>query len=68
MSNRSQEHERIFNGPEQAHATVILAHYAGAGVDTDFVTAFAVGLANHGFRLVRYHFSCCCGASNVGLE
>ena len=56
MSNRSQEHEWIFNGPEQAHATVILAHGAGAGVDTDFMTAFAEGLAGHGFRVVRFEF------------
>ena len=56
MSNRSQEHERIFNGPEQAHATVILAHGAGAGVDTDFMTAFAEGLAGPGFRVVRFEF------------
>ena len=56
MSNRSQEHERIFNGPEQAHATVILAHSAGAGMNTDFMTAFAEGLAGHGFRVVRFEF------------
>jgi len=54
MSNRPQEHERIFNGPEQAAATVILAHGAGASMDTDFMDAFAVGLAGHGLRVVRF--------------
>ena len=56
MSNRPQEQGRIFNGPEQARATVILAHGAGAGMDTDFMDAFAVGLADRGLRVVRFEF------------
>ena len=56
MSNRPQEHERIVNGPQRAPATIILAHGAGAGMDTDFMDAFADGLADHGFRVVRFEF------------
>ena len=56
MSNRPQQHERIFNGPDQSAATVILAHGAGAGMDTDFMDAFAVGLAGQGLRVVRFEF------------
>ena len=35
---------------------IILGHDAGADMDTDFVTAFAEGLAGHGFRVVRLEF------------
>ncbi|MCY2989454.1 MAG: alpha/beta fold hydrolase [Planctomycetota bacterium] len=56
MSNRLKDHERIVVGPEQAPATIILAHGAGAGMDTDFMNAFAEGLADHDFRVVRFEF------------
>jgi len=56
MSKMPQEHERIVNGPQRAPATIILAHGAGAGVDTDFMDVFADGLADHGFRVVRFEF------------
>jgi hypothetical protein len=56
MSNRPQEHERIVNGPEQAPVTIVLAHGAGAGMDTGFMNAFAEGLADGGCRVVRFEF------------
>ena len=56
MSNRPQEHERIVNGPEQAQVTIVLAHGAGAGMDTGFMNAFAEGLADGGCRVVRFEF------------
>ncbi len=56
MSNRPQQHERIVDGPKRAPATIILTHGAGAGMDTDFMDAFAEGLAGHGFRVVRFEF------------
>lgn len=48
--------ELILNGPDEAPATIILAHGAGAGMDTEFMNAFAEGLAGHGFRVVRFEF------------
>lgn len=36
--------------------TVALAHGAGAGMDTPFMTFFAEGLAAAGFRVVRFEF------------
>lgn len=36
--------------------TIILAHGAGAGMDTPFMEAFATGLANRGFSVVRFNF------------
>ena len=46
----------IVDGPDCAPATLILAHGAGAGMDTDFMNAFAVGLADQGLRVVRFEF------------
>lgn len=36
--------------------TIILAHGAGAGMDSDFMESFATGLADRGFHLVRFEF------------
>ena len=41
----------IVGGPDCSPATLILAHGARADMDTDFMTAFAVGLA--GARFAR---------------
>ena len=46
----------IVDGPDCAPATLILAHGAGAGMDTDFMNAFAAGLADQGLRVVRFEF------------
>jgi predicted alpha/beta-hydrolase family hydrolase len=43
-------------GPENAAVTIALAHGAGAGMDTDFMTVIAEGLAEAGFRVVRFEF------------
>jgi predicted alpha/beta-hydrolase family hydrolase len=48
--------ELLFEGPEEAPRTVALAHGAGAGMDTPFMSAFAVGLAGHGIRVARFEF------------
>jgi uncharacterized protein len=48
--------ELIFDGPENAARTIVLAHGAGAGIDTPFMNAFAAGLAGHGFRVARFEF------------
>jgi hypothetical protein len=46
----------LFNGPPNASTTVVLAHGAGAGMDTPFMEYFAQGLAEGGLRVVRFEF------------
>ncbi len=46
----------IWNGPAKARLTVILAHGAGAAMDTPFMTFFAEGLAKKGIRVGRFEF------------
>jgi predicted alpha/beta-hydrolase family hydrolase len=46
----------LTNGPKRAKSTIILAHGAGASMDTDFMNAFADGLAKRGLRVVRFEF------------
>lgn len=46
----------LFDGPEDAVATVVLAHGAGAGMDTPFLDAYARGLAETGLRVARFEF------------
>ena len=44
------------NGPKQAKYTLILAHGAGAGMDTPFMEHLACGIAKHGIRVIRFEF------------
>lgn len=44
------------SGPKRARVTIVLAHGAGAGMDTPFLTAAADGLGERGFRVVRFEF------------
>ena len=46
----------LFDGPEQAEVTVVLAHGAGVPMDAPFMTAFAEGIAERGHRVVRFEF------------
>ena len=46
----------LFTGSKTAMKTVVLAHGAGAGMDTPFMTFFAEGLAAGGLRIVRFEF------------
>jgi uncharacterized protein len=48
--------ELLFDGPKGASMTIALAHGAGAGMDTPFMDFFASGLAERGFRVVRFEF------------
>lgn len=48
--------EFLTNGPDDSVATVALAHGAGAGMDTPFMSAVAEGLARHRLRVVRFEF------------
>ena len=47
---------RLIDGAGAAPATVLLAHGAGAPMDSPFMAAIAVGLAGRGWRVVRFEF------------
>ena len=44
------------DGPPTAQITFVLAHGAGAGMETPFMEAFAAGLAKVDYRVVRFEF------------
>lgn len=46
----------LFDGPEDARVTVLLAHGAGAPMDSASMTATAKALATAGFRVARFEF------------
>jgi predicted alpha/beta-hydrolase family hydrolase len=46
----------LFDGPERARRTIVLAHGAGAPMDSPFLNAFAAGLAATGLRVARFEF------------
>lgn len=46
----------LTNGPPDSLGTIVLAHGAGAPMDSDFMTIVATELATHGFRVVRFEF------------
>src|SRR4051812_22712440 len=47
--------EFLSNGPADAR-TLVLAHGAGAPMDSPFMNTFAKELAERGFRVVRFEF------------
>ena len=47
----------LFDGPADARATVLLAHGAGAPMDSDWMNAVAAALAAEGFRVARFEFA-----------
>jgi uncharacterized protein len=46
----------LVDGPSSAPATVLLAHGAGAPMDSPFMAAMAGGLAERGWRVLRFEF------------
>lgn len=46
----------LIDGPQDAGTCVILAHGAGAGMDTPFMNTIAQGLAAQGILCVRFEF------------
>jgi len=46
----------LTNGPKNSNCTIVLAHGAGAPMDSDFMTIVAEGLAERGFRVARFEF------------
>ncbi len=57
---------RIVDGPASAPATVLLAHGAGAPMDSPFMAAVATGLAERGWRVVRFEFPYMARAREAG--
>ena len=58
--------DRLIDGPADARWTIALAHGAGAGMDTEFMEAFAEGLAARGLRVVRFEFPYMAGRRRGG--
>jgi len=48
--------ELLTDGPKKVDRTIALAHGAGAAMDTPFMNYFVTGLADLGFRVVRFEF------------
>lgn len=48
--------ELLIDGPVSAATTIVLAHGAGAGMDTPFMNVISQGLAERGLRSVRFEF------------
>lgn len=46
----------LFDGPARARRTLVLAHGAGAPMDSPFLEAIAKGIASAGFRVARFEF------------
>jgi predicted alpha/beta-hydrolase family hydrolase len=47
----------LLDGPEDASSILVLAHGAGAPMDSDFMQAIAAGLAIRGHRVARFEFA-----------
>jgi predicted alpha/beta-hydrolase family hydrolase len=56
MDNTEFLPELLTDGSRRAPYTLVLAHGAGAGMDSDFMNTFATGLAEGGLRVVRFEF------------
>lgn len=46
----------LFDGPDKADFTILLAHGAGAAMDSAAMTAASAALAKAGFRVARFEF------------
>lgn len=49
-------HSFLFEGPEDAEFTLLLAHGAGAPMDSAAMTALSAALGKTGFRVARFEF------------
>lgn len=49
-------HPALIEGPVRARRTLVLAHGAGAAMDTPFMDTIAAGVAAAGIRVVRFEF------------
>lgn len=46
----------LFDGPAESPLTLVLAHGAGAPMDSPFMNTVAAGIAKEGFRVARFEF------------
>ena len=58
--------EFLFDGDPAAHTTILLAHGAGAAMDTAWMTAVAGKLAERGLRVARFEFAYMAGRRSGG--
>lgn len=49
-------HEKLVTGPENATATILLAHGAGGAMDTQWMEDMSGALEQNGFQVVRFEF------------
>lgn len=54
----------LFDGPEDARVTILLAHGAGAPMDSASMNATTKALAGAGFRVARFEFGYMAGRRN----
>lgn len=52
----AQPHDFLFDGPADSALTLVLAHGAGAPMDSPFLNVIARGVAGAGFRVARFEF------------
>jgi uncharacterized protein len=52
----SHDMDLMYDGPEDASFTLVLAHGAGAPMDSPFMNGIASGVAAAGIRVVRFEF------------
>jgi len=55
-STTSDNGLQLINGPDSAPATLLLAHGAGAPMDSPFMETIASGLGERGWRVLRFEF------------
>lgn len=60
--------EFLVAGPAEATCTLVLAHGAGAGMDSPFMAAFAAGLGACGVRVLRFEFPYMAARRNGGTK
>jgi uncharacterized protein len=46
----------LVDGQSGADRTIVLAHGAGAAMDSDFMNVFVEGLVDRGLKVVRFEF------------
>ncbi len=56
MSGHKDHAPLLYDGPSSAKVTLVLAHGAGAPMDSPFMQSMAEGLAERGIRVVRFEF------------
>lgn len=60
--------ELLFDGADDAALTVLLAHGAGAPMDSPFMASAAAAMAGHGLRVVRFEFPYMAGRRQGGRK